>query len=87
MLITYYHQFQINLWDRHGFPECNDSEVYMLCKSSDKTPINPKLDGSLVGDERMRYWEYLKQFISKELLLNDNDDNDDDNDEEDNNNK
>lgn len=43
----------------------------MLCKSNSKDIICPKLDGSLVGEDRIKYWDYLKQFISKDLLEDD----------------
>ncbi|KAH8581969.1 uncharacterized protein ELE39_003031 [Cryptosporidium sp. chipmunk genotype I] len=58
----------INIYDKHGFPECGENEVFMLCKSNSRDIICPKLEGSLVGEDRMKYWEYLKQFISKDLL-------------------
>ncbi|KAJ1614123.1 hypothetical protein OJ252_814 [Cryptosporidium canis] len=60
----------INIYDKHGFPECGEDEVFMLCKSETKEPISPKLQGSLTGDERTKYWDHLKQFISKDLLEN-----------------
>lgn len=44
----------------------------MLRKSDNKDIISPKLDGSLIGEERIKYWDYLKQFISKDLLENEN---------------
>ncbi|KAF7458226.1 hypothetical protein HWI79_1227 [Cryptosporidium felis] len=64
----------INVWDKHGFPECGENEVFQLCRSNDKTIISPKLDGSLVGDERLNYWNYLKQFISSEMLKSEKND-------------
>lgn len=40
----------------------------MLCKSKTREAISPKLKGSLTGSERAEYWDYLRQFISKDLL-------------------
>ncbi|KAK6589447.1 hypothetical protein RS030_203178 [Cryptosporidium xiaoi] len=42
----------INIRDKHGFPECGEEEVYMLCKQIDNTLIDPKLEGSL----KNHYW-------------------------------
>ncbi|OII72343.1 hypothetical protein cand_012930 [Cryptosporidium andersoni] len=56
----------INIRDIHGFPECHDNEVFSLCNSKTRNNIDPKLDGSLIGDERIKFWDELKQFISKE---------------------
>ncbi|KAL7067640.1 hypothetical protein ACR3K2_19140 [Cryptosporidium serpentis] len=59
----------INIRDIHGFPECHDNEVFSLCNSKTRDNIDPKLDGSLIGDERIKFWNELKQFISKEDML------------------
>ncbi|EEA06829.1 uncharacterized protein CMU_015050 [Cryptosporidium muris RN66] len=65
-LIIFCYINQINVRDIHGFPECHDNEVFSLCNSKTRDNIDPKLDGSLIGDERIKFWNELKQFISKE---------------------
>ena len=48
----------------------------MLRKQTDNTLIDPKLEGSLTGEDRINYWNYLKQFISEESILDNNSNND-----------
>jgi len=55
----------INLSDRNGFPEANESEIYALWCFSDKMIKSAKLEGSLVGEDRLKLIEYQKSFFIK----------------------
>ncbi|KEG04563.1 conserved Plasmodium protein, unknown function [Plasmodium vinckei vinckei] len=61
----------INVKDKNGFPLSDGKEIHSLWYFCDKQVHSAKLDGSLVGEERMKMWEELKKFLIKEDNKND----------------
>ncbi|VWU53349.1 conserved protein, unknown function [Hepatocystis sp. ex Piliocolobus tephrosceles] len=57
----------INVKDKNGFPVSDGNEIYSLWYFCDKQNHSAKLDGSLIGDERIKFWNELKNF----LIIND----------------
>ncbi|CRH01428.1 conserved Plasmodium protein, unknown function [Plasmodium relictum] len=53
----------INIKDKNGFPFSDGKEIYSLWFFSDKKIHSAKLDGSLVGEERIKVWNELKKFL------------------------
>ncbi|ANQ09996.1 Uncharacterized protein PCOAH_00046200 [Plasmodium coatneyi] len=56
----------INVKDKNGFPFSDGKEIYSLWYFCDKKIHSAKLDGSLEGEERMKLWNELKNFLIKE---------------------
>ena len=56
----------INLKESQSLPCPDDGEVFKLWFSSDKAERSAKLKDSLVGEERLTYWNSLKAFWSAE---------------------
>ncbi|KYN96087.1 hypothetical protein PGSY75_1449800 [Plasmodium gaboni] len=56
----------INVKDKNGYPESDDKEIYSLWYFCDKKIHSAKLKGSLMGEERMKLWNELKNFLIKE---------------------
>lgn len=56
----------INVKDKNGFPQTDGKEVHSLWFFSDKQIHSAKLDGSVVGEERIKLWEELKKFLIKD---------------------
>ncbi|KAI4836782.1 hypothetical protein MKS88_004586 [Plasmodium brasilianum] len=56
----------INIKDKNGFPLSDGKEIYSLWYFCDKKVHSAKLDGSLVGEERMKMWDELKKFLITE---------------------
>ena len=52
----------INLRDAHGFPGTEGSEVHSLRLFSTGEVLPAKLVDSLEGDERLAFWETLREF-------------------------
>mmetsp|Transcript_24601 Transcript_24601/g.69034 ORF Transcript_24601/g.69034 Transcript_24601/m.69034 type:complete len:152 (-) Transcript_24601:176-631(-) len=48
--------------DKHAFPD-SENDITKLWFSSTNEECSGKLDGAVEGDERMKLWEELKQFI------------------------
>lgn len=55
----------INLQDAKALPCPDDKEVYSLWFSKDKLVHSAKLDGSLVGDEREKFWKEKMNFFAE----------------------
>jgi len=59
----------VNVFDKNALPCENDTkngEVAVLWYSSDGQEHSAKLEGSLEGEERAKYWEEIKKFYSAE---------------------
>ncbi|CZU00193.1 hypothetical protein PFAG_05589 [Plasmodium falciparum Santa Lucia] len=56
----------INVKDKNGYPQSDDKEIYSLWYFCDKKIHSAKLKGSLMGEERMKLWNELKNFLIKE---------------------
>ncbi|SOV19487.1 conserved Plasmodium protein, unknown function [Plasmodium sp. gorilla clade G2] len=56
----------INVKDKNGYPESDDKEIYSLWYFCDKKIHSAKLKGSLMGEERMKLWNELKNFLIKD---------------------
>mmetsp|Transcript_3314 Transcript_3314/g.4663 ORF Transcript_3314/g.4663 Transcript_3314/m.4663 type:complete len:165 (+) Transcript_3314:40-534(+) len=56
----------INISDKTALPCPDDGEVYMLWYSSDKAEHSAKLDGSLEGEARQKWWDDKKEFLFEE---------------------
>ncbi|GAW82589.1 hypothetical protein, conserved [Plasmodium gonderi] len=56
----------INVKDKNGFPLSEGNEIHSLWYFCDKKIHTAKLDGSLVGEERVNLWNELKNFLIKE---------------------
>jgi len=53
----------VNLFDKNGFPEAGDNEIFSLLIFSEDAPRSAKLEGSLLGEERLQLWEDQKKFF------------------------
>ncbi|CDU19793.1 hypothetical protein YYC_05663 [Plasmodium yoelii 17X] len=56
----------INVKDKNGFPLSDGKEIHSLWYFCDKQVHSAKLDGSLLGEDRMKMWEELKKFLIKD---------------------
>ncbi|SCP05785.1 conserved Plasmodium protein, unknown function [Plasmodium ovale] len=56
----------INIKDKNGFPLSDGNEIHSLWHFCDKKIHSAKLDGSLIGEERMKLWNELKKFLIRE---------------------
>ena len=52
----------INIKDQKALPCPDDGEVYILWYLSDNQEHSAKLEGSLIGDERQKYWDEQSAF-------------------------
>eukprot|EP00598_Pedospumella_elongata_P000672 CAMPEP_0184966628 /NCGR_PEP_ID=MMETSP1098-20130426/247_1 /TAXON_ID=89044 /ORGANISM="Spumella elongata, Strain CCAP 955/1" /LENGTH=155 /DNA_ID=CAMNT_0027487937 /DNA_START=25 /DNA_END=492 /DNA_ORIENTATION=+ len=56
----------VNLKDATAFPTPDNGEVYSLWYMSDGLEHSAKLEGSLIGEERTKYWIEQTQFYAEE---------------------
>ena len=56
----------INLKDKTALPTPDDGEVYSLWYASDGCEHSAKLEGSLEGEERKKFWDEQKDFVIKD---------------------
>ena len=61
--------------DKHGFPcpEGHSGEVHKLWYASSNEEASAKLDGSLEGEERMKWWKDQKAFLIEDEVDEDDD--------------
>ena len=54
----------INLNDQKALPCPHEGDVYMLWYMMSNTEKSAKLEGSLIGEERQRYWDEQNKFYA-----------------------